>query len=144
MSALERRIIFDAPAFSKRDPDPAKDYGIGSAVMRFALVGPEGAISLGISTGWHLPHEAASLPAMALVPSGRGVCIHSPTKIEDYYGGPDECDLVAGGQCYGDVGYCAADELLAVLIADGVDALWERMERDWYRPTFIDRTGATP
>lgn len=50
------RIVDIRPAFDKRDPDPAKDYGIGACRIAFVLKGPKGAVQFVIGTDWYLPH----------------------------------------------------------------------------------------
>lgn len=136
-------------AFEKRHDDPARDYGIGSVELQFALIGPAGAITVGVSTGWYLPHVEERLlrehdhtPFMgrrscAFQGAGTAVCIHAPSPRKDYFMGPDDCHLLPGGQCWGDIGFLAGDEAYAVLVEGGEDALWEFLA-SWYRAHLLD------
>lgn len=42
------------PAWSKRDPDPSKDFGIHGVDMIWAVCGPAGAVTWGVSNNWFL------------------------------------------------------------------------------------------
>lgn len=48
-----QRIIKFRPAFDRRDPDPKKNYGIGTVLMDMILKGGLGAVDLTINTGWY-------------------------------------------------------------------------------------------
>ncbi len=137
--AFERRVSFH-PAFDKRHTDPAKNCGVGSATIFFALIGTAGAVSFSMSTGWNLPHvvaEQAPREAEWLASHGRGLLFapqsfslnyHRSTKREDYEGDARPCDLLPGGLCYGDVTFLGAQPVLARLIAEGDAGVWAALE----------------
>lgn len=135
---LERKITFDRPAFDyilHPTEDRGKEYGRGSVEMRFILKGPECAITWGIITGWNLPETNEALKAEefqdVMKPMGTAVCIHSATNNRDYYGDPIPCDVLDQGECYGDCGYIAGSEFFDVLVREGEEALWAKMQ-EWY------------
>lgn len=141
MTEFEKKIEFIRPAWNKRDPDPRKDKGIGCVMMRMALIGPKGAISWSIFTGWHLQktwdeweangrHSKARDLAM-----GGGVTIHSPTQLYDWDDTPATCDLLPEGKCFGDTGFLAGETFFEVLVEKGEDAVWALME-EWYADHF--------
>jgi hypothetical protein len=130
--------------FEKRvDVAPAFENGIGCAMMHFALIGPGGAVSLQVFTGWYLPHVAERLRRetqherytatgkwmrCSLEGHGGAMCTHAATQIFEHAPVPDPCDLLPGSQCFGDIGFLAGETLFDVLVAEGTDALWEHME----------------
>ena len=143
MTEFQHRITF-APAFDKRNPDdPSKDYGVHGAEAHFALIGPAGAITFTLYTGWHLP-EVIGKPEMgiggfrygkALVEQGHYpmpamVSYHSPVQVEDYEQGHDACEWIGGAPCFGD-GTFICDDAFEALIRGGTDGLWKHLE-GWY------------
>lgn len=144
---FEFRTIIGRPAYEKRHDDPARNYGIGGLALHFALIGPEGAVSLEVLTGWflphvrerlrretdHAPHFASGNPARcAFEPTAGPMCSHDHRRRHNHYAAePDDCDLLPGGKCWGDHGYLAGDQLLEALIAGGEPGLRDAM-RGWY------------
>lgn len=145
---FSRRVVFQA-AYDKRSKDPRKDYGVGQVYIHFSLVGPVGAISVVISTGWYLPHVARKQVRSNIEwmqkwghPLDRvgqyGVHFHYPNpQYEDH--SQSDCDLLPGGKCYGN-GRFADDSYLNILLAEGDDAVWKKLEEE-YREEF---PGLTP
>ena len=144
-TTMERRIEF-YPAYDKRDPDPTKSYGIGSVMVRFLLIGERGAIQFLFSSGWVLPHVAKEYEAMpgrnvadCLKPMGFDLGYHSHTPMYEGQELQDEnCDVL-GGPCYYDGSGLAADEVLQILITEGHDAVWERLEQEYTRRFLTER-----
>lgn len=127
---FERRVTF-SKAWEKRHDDPAKDYGVGSVGVWFALVGSEGAVSFHLSSGWYLPHvrERFKREGHRGDPCAGPVVWHHPTQREDYFAGPDECELLPGGKCWGDAGYLLGNDAYDALCEGGEDGLWVFLRR---------------
>src|SRR5690554_1678397 len=53
--SLEQLVTFE-PAWDKRDPNPAKNYGVHGVELRMVLKGEKGAVQFVLYTGWQLPH----------------------------------------------------------------------------------------
>ena len=93
------------------------------ARLLFILWGPDNtAVSLAvkISGKYRGGMEAANLS------------LHWPEAAVDWWVGPDPCDLLDGGRCWGNVGYSVADQALGVLREGGEPALWNYL-LDTYR-----------
>lgn len=120
------------PAYDKRDSDPKKNYGISSATLKFLLSGPKGTIQFSILTGWHLPHVAKELEAKGRPfgePMGMDLGYHAHAKqYESQEVMQNKCDYL-GGPCYYDGTSLGAQDLMATLLENGLDAVWEVMER---------------
>lgn len=113
MTEFERIVRF-RPAFSRRDPDPAKDYGVHGVEIHFGLRGPDGAVTFVLYTGWLLPETVGTPDAgeplggwrygKALVERGSypmpaQVSYHLPEPRHDYETGADDCEWIGGGPC---------------------------------------------
>jgi hypothetical protein len=143
MSDFEQ-IVEVVPAFSKRDHDPAKDFGIGAVQIRFVLKGPKGATQFVIGTDWYLPADQRRLrPRTGVLgetvqPSGWNVGYHSP--VQQYEGqqqSTEACEYLNGEPCYyGESGLAAAD-FVPTFLAGGSDAVW-KMLRERYDERFGD------
>ena len=122
-----KREIRIRPAFDKRDPDPSKNYGIHGAELAFYLSGEKGAVQFVIYTGWHLPHVASEIGVSA--PMGADVGYHSKVQL---YGGQesidDNCEFT-GGKCYYNGSGLAAESMFKLLVEEGHEAVWNRMEQ---------------
>lgn len=142
MTEFERRVTVK-PAFERIHDDPARNFGICCALIRFALIGPGAAVSWEVFSGWYLPHVAQRLRKetaheryghgdrswmrCSLEGHGGAMCTHSPTQIFEHDPKGDKCDLLPGGRCFGDIGFLIGDDLFDVLVAGGDEALWKRM-----------------
>lgn len=63
--------------------------------------------------------------------------LHAPTQLKDWWMGPDECDVLPGGQCWGNGGGLIAERVLAAFLADGEDGAWAAMasiRNEWLEP----------
>jgi hypothetical protein len=120
-----------------------RDEGGGAHGMRlaFLLRGPDAVLSAVISTGWmrhplvgsylrgagqqrRSSNVGLDRTLASSYPSGSTVSLHSPTKVKDWWHGPDKCDLLPGGECYGDTGYTLSDQVLERLVEGGDEAVW--------------------
>jgi hypothetical protein len=142
MTDFETRIEF-LPGYDYRTGAPVVDPNRGAHGMeiRFSLIGPLGAISWKLQTGWmerplvgHLhPYSGRrDKPGIdgALLeysPSAGAVSSHVHEQREDYWLGPNECDVI-GGECYGDTGYTIGDRVLIALMKDGHAGVWRELE----------------
>lgn len=140
VSEFEQRILFPRGAFDKRSPNATENYGIGSCLVVFALVGPAGAISWEMSTGWNLPHVRAEQGPKD--PYAFAVEIHSPQPLFAFAREPEEvaCELI-GGACWTGRSFCAGDDYLAALIEHGEEGVW-KLAREWYDRSFVAQEAA--
>lgn len=126
-SALERRVDF-RPAWDRRAEDPAKNYGVHGVEIHFSIVGPLGAVTWYLMTPWVLPATRAWWKTLQV-----------PTRSEPI-AGPlswherretgetgEECHLV--GRCKAEqIGLFNTDPLYESLVAEGIDAVWQKLE----------------
>lgn len=136
---MERIVTFSTP-FDKRHSDPKKNYGIGSSQCYMVLKGGKGAVDFTFSTGIypsHLYEEWKKSGTPAFEPMGFQVGYHSPIAVyEDQTVTCAEC-TVLGGNCYSDGGFCIADEYYKVLIEEGDEAVWAKLQ-EYYTEVFGD------
>lgn len=139
MSEFEK-IVTVSPAYSKRDPDPKKDYGIGACRIVFVLKGPNGAVQFMIGTDWYLPQTQRENREWQhkfdsdfdkIKPEGWDVGYHSPRPLYEGQSKMDRCDILPDG-CYYDGSGLMADEWIPEFLAGGTEWLWPRLER-FYR-----------
>ena len=134
MTEFERRWAF-RPAYDHTD-DPNKGWGTMKAYA--ALVGPGGAITLTIKTGWALPESQTRMKALGFEASdpsiwkgeGAAVGIHHKTDPGHALGDPEPCDYF-DGDCYFDISYLAAEDVFERFIREGEDGLWASLA-EWY------------
>ncbi len=138
--ADELRVIRFKPAFHRCDPDPAKDYGIGTVTMLWVLRVGDLAVVWEVFTGWDLPTDAfkAAVPGCIHplhqngAPGPReasGGAVQWPTPGPQYEGheGSREPCSITGSTCYVSSGFLLASELLDLLRIEGDDAVWKRL-----------------
>lgn len=133
---MEKKILF-TPAFDRHDPDPSKNYGIGSVDIIFVLIGDKGAVQFILSTDWHLPHVRKELDdkGFPCKPSARDIGYHSPKPMyEGQTIATKHCEYL-GGICYYDSSALQADKYFNILVEGGDDALWKSLEQ-YYREIF--------
>lgn len=155
MSDFEREVRFSVP-HDHRDEDHKK--GCRGMDIYFILrkVDGSGAITASVGTDWQRhplkfpynsfakgPRERWDKPGLdaGRVADGREpyyfgppnpqvVSLHMLEKDEahDWWYGPDDCDVLPGGQCYGDHGYLVADDFLIALMEGGHEGAWAWLE----------------
>jgi hypothetical protein len=136
-NTFEREIRFE-PAYDKRDTG----HGIHGAQMRWLLKGPLGIIQFLVFTQWHLPavmeemerkFEAGLYPynsASLWKPLPADLGYHSPRPMYD--GQSDmPCDLMPEGKCWYDGSGLNAAPVFALLVSEGSDAVWLRLEEEY-------------
>ena len=144
--ALTRRIEWDA-AFDRTHPDPNQNFGRHGVEMRWLVIGPAGVIQWIVYTGWMLDNLHGAGESMRLhrdqhhdvfcLPMAADLGIHSYVPL--YYdddGAPgglftDHCRLL-DGPCYYDGSGLNAQGPLALLIMGGGDAVWRRLEAEYF------------
>lgn len=138
------------PSFDHRFDSEKWQRGCGSMTIEFALVGPLGAVTSWIDTGWMfeplteiptgyggVPRGPWSNPVRASGKVGpdvlsRGwerpmagpISCHAatPPKGKEWFTAVDGCEFFNGAACYGDTGYLVGDTFLARLGEGGDEA----------------------
>ncbi len=142
MPDFERTITFD-PAFDKRDPNPAKNYGIHGVTLRFVLKGTQGAVQFVLYTNWYLPHVQQELdlrlddkfPHLSCHPMPADLGYHSPVPRSSYQAdvdGQDDCSIL-GGRCYYDGSALNAEPVYERLLREGDAGVWAALEKYYGR-----------
>jgi len=142
---LERIVKF-YPAFDKRDPDPAKNYGIHGVELLMAVKGPKGVVQFKLYTNWQLPHiqeEMLNKPVRdrttamwRFLPMPTDLGYHSYVPhYEDQSCITDACELLDGKPCYYDGSGLNAEPVFKLLVEKGDEAVWRKLER-YYEVTF--------
>lgn len=137
MSAKLERQITITPAYDRRHPDPARNYGIGSATMSFYVSSPLGVVQLVIGMGWYLEHavEEFKHKGTELRPKAYDLGYHSPRPMYEGQKPRPACPHLNGQPCYYDGTTLGAVGPFKLLITQGLDALWEFLEaehRRWF------------
>lgn len=138
--SFEKTVYF-RPAYDKRDPEPAINYGVGSVVITFYLKGEKGVIQFVFSTDWNLPHVTAERKSKPKThydleyPNAWDIGYHSPVPQYEGQEPFGECPLLDGAPCYHDRSATQAKAFLENLISGGSDAVWEEMLQ-FYNSTF--------
>lgn len=138
--SFTRTIVF-TPAFDKRNIDPRRNYGIHGVEMRWYLKGPCGVIQFVVYTNWQLPHVneerdertvSHEYAHLLCRPMASDLGYHSPFPMYDCQSLTTEsCELLEGKPCYYDGSSLAADDVLDLLIREGGEAVWARLEKEY-------------
>jgi hypothetical protein len=134
---LKRTIEF-RPAFDRRDPDPNKNYGIGSVRVSFFLHGEAGCVQFVISTGWY--PDAYRPNRTDFEPMSFGIDYHSKTPRYEGHTPMKDCRWT-GGDCYCDGSSLAGDRLMKRFFVEGEEVVWSELE-SWYASHVEGRTDA--
>jgi hypothetical protein len=134
---LEHKVFF-SPAFDKRDPNPSKNYGIGSVRIHFFVKGEKGGIEWTVSTGMFLKKTHAEwLINFPKSEEGDGIgheiAYHAKKKQhegQEKHNG--DCTLTDLPYCYNDAGFCAGGELYEKFVEQGEEIVWKTLE-EWHR-----------
>jgi len=153
MTEKLKRQLMISPAFDKRNDNPQKDFGICGCRIFFAVVGKKGAVTVNFSTNWYLESTVNEYKNRGINRNllGGGKEQHK-TKIDLEVGKPissgswdyhckrrrykgqmpfKNCEFI-GGDCYGDGSCLRADVYLRLLIERGSDAVFTKLEIDYY------------
>lgn len=132
---FERMVVFE-PGWDKRDPDPKKNYGLGSAGIKFLVRGEKGAIQFYLYAGWypHLLNDRNGDPRGLWKPMPIDLGYHA---YEKQYEGQSvvsaNCPYLDGKPCYYDGSSLQADEPFKILVVEGEEALWQFLENEYRR-----------
>jgi len=134
---IEKKIEFD-PAFDKRDPNPMKNYGIHGVNIRFLYGDKEvGYVQFVIYTNWMLKSCRKKwdeyVQALHLLPMPADLGYHSKVPMYEGQDPMSKCDLL--GTCYYDGSTLNAEPVFEVLVEQGLEALWKKLE-EYYNETF--------
>lgn len=142
------RIVEFTPAFDKRSTNPKKDYGIGSMQIRFVLKGKYGAVQFLCGTNIYLPETIEEYKTKGV--NGRRVNLlddvndgsglrgwdlgyHSPRPTYEGQTIMDENCKYTGGKCYYDGSGLNAIPFVDVLIREGSEGIWKKLEEYYYQ-----------
>lgn len=136
---FERQLEFQT-AYDGRDVP--ENYGIHGCELKLILKGEEGASTLLIFTGWHLPHVTAEWgerpPSSFLTrPNGVDIGYHAaerPAWLDeegDEMHFRDDCAYTKTGKCWYDGSALRAEGFVDLLIAQGMDAVWEALRKEY-------------
>lgn len=126
-----RREIKFIPAWDK-----GPKYGKHSMEIHFYLYGDKGMVQFKFATHWYLD-TARSFRANLTPPYGVDVGYHSPTPMYDGQEAvSDDCPFL-GGTCYYDGSGLLANDYLEILIQEGDESVWGKMEQ-YYKDRFND------
>ena len=134
MTKLERHV--DAsPAYDHRE----KRCGVHGVDLRFYVKGPKGIVQFLIYTNWYLPHVADSIENKPVRyrspfrPFPADVGYHSYTPIhEGDTPITESCDYLEGKPCYYDGSGLMANEFFDVLVTEGLEAVWKKLEEMYH------------
>lgn len=121
------RIIQLTPGFDLRDPDPSKNYGVGSCRVMFVVAGQGGAVHFLLLSGWYpvsVEHESQAMAA------DLGYHWKRP-QYDDHAVDDAECQFT-GGACYYDGSGLNAERPWRILREEGLDALWDFLTVEYY------------
>jgi hypothetical protein len=140
---MKQEIVF-LPAWDKTHPDPKKNYGIHSVEMHFRLHGPLGMIQFVTYTNWHLPEVQKRLLSSRSMNEAIGGDLHwsvrpQPADLEYhspkpmYEGQPvrHDCQYLEGGTCYYDRSALAAEAVFRILVREGSEGVWKRLQEEY-------------
>ena len=132
-----RTVEFTA-AYDKRDPDPARNYGVHGVNIRFLLKGPEGVAQFLLYTNWMLPHVQEEFdskllnqfPYMFHKPLPTDLGCHSPKpRHEGDTAITESCSYLDGKPCYYDGSGMAAKRVYKRLLREGDTGVWDELEK---------------
>ena len=138
---MTKRIIEFSPGYDKRNPDPKKNHGIHGLEIAFTVKGKEGAVQFLIYTNW-MPRSCRKawdelVEATILLPMAANRGYHS--RVPRYEGQQvtsKDCKWT-GGKCYYDGSSLNAEPLLDLLIEEGEEKVWAKLEK-YYKKVFKD------
>lgn len=130
------RIVTFSPAYDRR----ATGYGVHGVDLQMVLKGTKGAVQFVLYTNWQLPQVTKELVERAqgdrmyletrFLPLPADVGYHSP--VPQYEGQAviqEECEYLDGRPCYYDGSGLAAEEMYQVLVQQGSEGVWRKLEQ---------------
>ena|SRR3990167_2678637 len=122
-----KKTVEFLPAWDKRSADPKENYGIHGAEMIWYLKGKCGVIQFRVMLNWYLPQNENDIPDPCRKAIPADIGYHSPTPQYEYQM-PYKCDLLPEGQCYYDGSTLHAEKIFNILVAEGGEAVWKKLE----------------
>ena len=131
MTTEFRREVVVTPAWDKRHPDPKKNYGIHCCDLIMYLHGPKATIQFVVMTGWYLPeNQEAMTDIRNTFPLATDIGYHADEpQYEDQQ--RMACDRRPQGFCYYDGSSLRAHNIWEVMLAEGSEAVWKEMEKEY-------------
>jgi len=129
---MEHKIVI-TPAWDKRDSDPNKNYGIHCAEIIMSVQGELGVVEFVLFTGWYLPENTAALDK----PFPADVGYHSISPRYEGQWRSKSCRHFDGRPCYYDGSTLAAQEVFDILVKEGSDGIWKKLE-ECYNQYFLN------
>jgi len=137
------KLIEIDPGFDFRNPNPKKNYGIGSAYIRFVLKKDNKAVQAVFRTNWYPStveiETQDKLNSLFRKQYPKLECIelgyHSPHSIFDgQTESRTDCPYTKGS-CYCDGSFLRGekDNLAELLITEGDTAIWKYLKQEWKR-----------
>ena len=137
MEQFKKEVLF-TPAFDKRNPDPNKNYGIHGVGIRMLLHREKGCVQFVIYTSWQLPHVQKEMDAKPVGSGSTRYLLHKPMAADVGYHSPkpifegqtlqsENCPHL-DGPCYYDGSGLHAEEMFEVLLREGSDGVWTKLE----------------
>lgn len=136
------RITWIDPAFDKRHPEPAKNYGIKACHINFVLKGELGAVSYAVGTDWYLKdlqegirRRDAERGWFDTQPQSWLLGYHSPTPRYEGQEPHGPCEWLDGKDCYSDGWFLMGERVRDRLLIEGDKGVWAELEA-YYAETF--------
>ena len=130
---MSERIVIWTPAYDRRNPDPAKNYGVHGMELRFVLKEPGvGATQFVIFTNWMLPHlryGPRRIEGFLTEPTPDDVGYHA--LVAQYEGQEtmaEACEYLDGKPCYYDGSSLTANDLFDRFVTEGEEAVWQSLQ----------------
>lgn len=131
-----KKITLFNPAFDKRNPEPAKNYGIGCVKCYMVLKGKKGAVHFIFGTGMYLPETHREWlskfsdhdPVRYM---GYDVGYHSLKPTYKGEVGRDKCEWLGGKKCYGDGSALRAEKWMGIFVREGGEKIWQMLEEEY-------------
>ena len=134
------KIVEFTPAFDKRHTDPNRNYGIHGVDLRMVLKGMLGAVQFVLYTNWQLPHVQEEIrknipPDKYFLhePFPADLGYHSPKPIYEGQAETSDCLYLNSKSCYYDGSSLNAKPVYNILLSEGSDGVWTKLEEYYIR-----------
>ena len=127
---LARRVRF-SPAWDCVQVQPCVKgveqcrHGRHGVEVAFDLVGPGGAVTFVVFSGWYV--DATPDLGRASRAGASHISLHLPEQEQSYFDNQQDCDLLPEGRCWGDVTFTGARTPWRLLREEGEDAMWAHL-----------------
>lgn len=136
------RAVWITPAFEARDPNPSKNFGIGSCQVTFAKRKGNRVVDCSFLTDWY-PYDVQHRnmgghsgvyrqDVIGEQPLCQGLYRHElvkPADANEWMRHGTDC-LLTGGECWGEIGSALyGEEIRNRLLAEGSVAIWDEIDK---------------